>query len=435
MRLVNPQRDLLFADFNQDFSCLAIGTKTGFKVFNCDPFGKCFENAEGGIGIVEMLFCTNLVAIVGAGEQPAFSPRRLMIKNTKRQSTICELTFPTSVISVQMNRQRLAVVLESSIYIYDLSNMKLLHTIDTAYNPNAIVSLSPDSKACYLAYPSASPSSSGIAQPPGTSTVSQPPVSGDVTIFDTLSLHAVTIISAHKAPLSIVSFSPNGALLATASNKGTVIRVFSVPDGAKLFQFRRGTYPARIHSLNFNLSVSMLVCSSETETVHLFKLVNGASVSNEASEPGTPVASDYDFHAADLDVPVMQASMDSSAATPHSPTSGYMSPSPAPHSAGLVGSLIGTATGTLGSLWNKRASLNAYLPEFVSGMLEPHRDFAWMKVPGSSGDKSLAAFSSSSQHVFVVTNDGVLHQFALNTEKGGECVLVKQHRLVTEEPT
>jgi hypothetical protein len=38
---------------------------------------------EGGIGVVEMLFCTSLVALVGAGEQPAFSPRRLQISNTK----------------------------------------------------------------------------------------------------------------------------------------------------------------------------------------------------------------------------------------------------------------------------------------------------------------------------------------------------------------
>jgi len=39
--------------------------------------------ADGGIGIVEMLFCTSLVALVGAGEHPSFSPRRLQITNTK----------------------------------------------------------------------------------------------------------------------------------------------------------------------------------------------------------------------------------------------------------------------------------------------------------------------------------------------------------------
>lgn len=42
------------------------------------------------MGVVEMLFCTSLVALVGAGEQPAFSPRRLQIINTKVSSaSIC----------------------------------------------------------------------------------------------------------------------------------------------------------------------------------------------------------------------------------------------------------------------------------------------------------------------------------------------------------
>jgi autophagy-related protein 18 len=54
----------------------------------------------------------------------------------QRQSTICELIFPTSVLSVKMNRKRLIVVLETEIYIYDISSMKLLDTIETGPNPN-----------------------------------------------------------------------------------------------------------------------------------------------------------------------------------------------------------------------------------------------------------------------------------------------------------
>ncbi|RUO95375.1 hypothetical protein BC936DRAFT_144217, partial [Jimgerdemannia flammicorona] len=173
--------ELLFINFNQDFSCISVGTKNGYKIYNCDPFGKCYAKSDGGIGIVEMLFCTSLVALVGAGEQPAFSPRRLQITNTKethsmcemggegakgilyantsenilssiwsspkislthppptpqqRQSTICELTFPTSILAVKLNRRRLIVVLEEQIYVYDISNMKLLHTIETSPNP------------------------------------------------------------------------------------------------------------------------------------------------------------------------------------------------------------------------------------------------------------------------------------------------------------
>lgn len=98
--------ELLFINFNQDFSCISAGSKHGYRIYNCEPFGKCYSKgsrnlciksvgtsgeltrqpmcvADDGTGIVEMLFCTSLVALVGAGEHPAFSPRHLQIINTK----------------------------------------------------------------------------------------------------------------------------------------------------------------------------------------------------------------------------------------------------------------------------------------------------------------------------------------------------------------
>lgn len=38
---------------------------------------------DGATSIVEMLFCTSLVALVGAGDRPNSSTRRLQIVNTK----------------------------------------------------------------------------------------------------------------------------------------------------------------------------------------------------------------------------------------------------------------------------------------------------------------------------------------------------------------
>ena len=38
---------------------------------------------DGATSIVEMLFCTSLVALVSAGDKVGSSPRRLVIVNTK----------------------------------------------------------------------------------------------------------------------------------------------------------------------------------------------------------------------------------------------------------------------------------------------------------------------------------------------------------------
>lgn len=67
---------LNFVTFNQDHSCLAVGTSKGFRIYHTDPFSKIFSSDEGNIAIIEMLFSTSLVALI-------LSPRRLIIQNTK----------------------------------------------------------------------------------------------------------------------------------------------------------------------------------------------------------------------------------------------------------------------------------------------------------------------------------------------------------------
>lgn len=47
-------------------------------------------------------------------------------------------------------------------------------------------------------------------------------------------------INAHDHALAALSFNAFGTRLATASGAGTVIRVFSIPDGQRIAEFSRG---------------------------------------------------------------------------------------------------------------------------------------------------------------------------------------------------
>lgn len=197
-----------------------MGTRRGFSIYNCEPFGKVFHEELGGIGMAEMLYCTSLVALVGAGEQvrrsaiasdplcfyddetkadgqPAFSPRRLRVWNTKTGAAICDLNFVTAVLAVRMNRQRLVVVLERKIYIFDINSMKVLETLDTSPNPQALCVLSPHDNG-HLAFPSGA-------------------VPGEIVLYDANNLSVLNAFQAHRGAPVAMAFNAQGTLLATAS--------------------------------------------------------------------------------------------------------------------------------------------------------------------------------------------------------------------------
>jgi WD repeat-containing protein 45 len=51
--------------FNQNKTHFSVGTQTGFQIYSCKPFKLETETTIGGIRIVEMLFRSNVLALVG----------------------------------------------------------------------------------------------------------------------------------------------------------------------------------------------------------------------------------------------------------------------------------------------------------------------------------------------------------------------------------
>ncbi|KAJ7434029.1 WD40 repeat-like protein [Mycena galericulata] len=442
---------MLFANFNQDYSCVSVGTRKGYSITNCDPFGRVYTQNDGARGIVEMLFATSLLALVGAPDTPSSSPRKLQIVNTKRQSLICELLFPASILAVKLNRKTLAIVLETEIYVYDISNMRLLHVIETVPNPEGICALSPSADAPYLAYPAplpspalAAPASSAASTAGSTSTATSSslnaasatgaPGSGDVMLFSTRALAPANVVRAHHSPLALLSLSADGGLLATASVKGTVIRVFAVPSLDKLYQFRRGTREAHIYSLAFNGAGTLLAAASERGTVHLWRVGGGAPGSSSPSPSNNNNGNN-------TGVGARGANGSSGPESPAESTDGHTLD--AGYDAFVAGKRRGSGEGRgtmSAALRRSTGALAKYLPvpAALTEMWEPARDFAWARVPpvvasasGTANERRcVVGLSSTTPHLFVIASDGYFYAYNIDLERGGECVLVKQYSLL-----
>lgn len=286
----------------------------------------------------------------------------------------------------------------------------------------AICALAPSSDNCYMAYPLPQKAPATVKQPahapPGTTHVS--PTTGDVLIFDAEKLEAINVIEAHRSPLACITLNSDGTLLATASDKGTIIRVFSVPDGHKLYQFRRGSMPCRIYSMSFNTTSTLLCVSSSTETIHLFKLAQQGP-SSDASSSHSPVGRN-----ASLGASSFGNGQDED-------ESGDPDLAARKHNGTLIGMIRRTSQNVGGAV---AARVGGYLPKGVSEMWEPARDFAWIKLPRSQGSaapgntgplRSVVAMSNNTPQVMVVTSDGNFYVFNIDLSKGGEGTLTKQY--------
>lgn len=256
---------ILYAAFNQDGSCFSIGTDVGFKIFSSSPFKDNFERSlEGGIGICEMLNRCNILALVGGGKSPKYSPNKVIIWDDHQSKVVSELRFTSYVRNTKLKKDRLIVVCDQKIYVFNLLNFQNIDTIDTYDNTKGLIAISPDSKSTVVAYPD---KNQGMVR---------------VKFYDK---EFTQLIQAHESSIACMAMNFDGTLLATASDKGTLIRIFNTNTGGLLQEVRRGSEKATIYSLSFNLASSLIACSSDRGTIHIFTLAGA----QKALKEGKPI--------------------------------------------------------------------------------------------------------------------------------------------------
>lgn len=341
--------------FNQDYSCISLSTSDYHKIFNCDPFGEFYSSYLGTMRksissidnnppdkttesvekcptmYLKMLFSTSLTIIVPQSSSN-LGNRVLKIFNLKQNLKICELTFPSHIIDIKLNRKRLIVFLEiGQIYIYDLSCVRLIKVLEI--NPftssdikgskleltgdlcsddksllviplaliNEQTDLFNNDKESQPSTPVLKPSDSIVsssleplieftAMNHNSKVTKEKEISiedlqkdsnGWVLVYNTVDLKPKLLYKAHNSSIAKITISNDGTKIATASTKGTIVRVhqihLNISNSEKLSisqvtNLRRGHNLAKVNSLKFNLTNTILGCGSESNTIHFFNL-------------------------------------------------------------------------------------------------------------------------------------------------------------------
>ncbi|KAH7616917.1 hypothetical protein Ndes2526B_g09024 [Nannochloris sp. 'desiccata'] len=401
-----PLKNLISVSFNQDAGCFSIALTNGFRVFTTVPFSEFYRrqfDAEG-VAIAEMLFRSNLVALVGGGPIPKYPPNKVMIWDDHQKRAIGELAFTTPVRAVRLRNNRIAVALEQKVFLYDIADLRHLQCIETTLNPEGFLALSPSEEATVLACP-------GLHV-------------GEVRV-ELLDTKKIKVIKAHDSPVSALALSHNGKYVATASEKGTLIRVFSTLDGVKVRELRRGSDPARIYSLAFSRSTAAattgsgrgssgsggqagvemnglpewLAVTSDKGTVHVFNLTDKVSAPAAGSGGGGGAAS-----GAGEEVwaePQLDGRSGSGSAA------GSYASSPSKTSSGRL-------------MMKSISSLTRFVPNKVGGAyLASERSWAQYRLPDNS--KCIVAFGNEPGIIFVASMTGAFHRVVFDPDRKGPC--------------
>lgn len=338
--------ELYFLTFNQDHTCMASGTHNGFRIFNSDPYKETFKrDFSGGIGMVEMLFRCNILALVGGGQDPAFLKNKVILWDDNQSAPIGELTFKSDVRAVKMRRDKIVVVLEKFVYVYNFDKLERIRKYETTPNAKGIVALSPIDQ-CVLAFPH---TTKGVVR---------------VELLDANKSH---LINAHEGNINCIALNMDGTRLATASEKGTLIRVFDTGTGQKLQEVRRGADKAEIFSITFSHDSNFFCTSSDKGTIHVFALKKTAGNGN------------------------------GQALDDHQDGNGKKS------------------SGSNGPTQNRRSKLS-----LLGGYFNSEWSFAWAKGPECP---SICCFSSDNKSLLVFTAEGTYLKLNFDPQKGGECTM------------
>ena len=203
-----------------------------------------------------MLHNSNIVLLVGLREYGQFSPKKLNLWTTKTNNVLyTSPSFSSDIIVAKINKIRMIIGEKNYLHIYSTGDMKILHIYEINNVSLGKLILSNNiNKNVWVCF------SSSLDE-------------GEVKIYDALYPSTIKIqIKAHKSPILKLSLSDKGDRLATCSCKGTIIRIFSLPNGEKICTFKRGIKPAFIFSLNFSKNSDKLLISCDSGSIHLFDI-------------------------------------------------------------------------------------------------------------------------------------------------------------------
>jgi len=272
--------------FNQDCSCFICGTTAGFRVYRTSPFCELrrVEDAdafkEKSFALVAMLYKSNVFTLVPISRDADMSAgaNKAMIWDEKERRFVGELRSRHEVKGLVRNREIIVMACERDVYVYETTatGTRAILWIKTTKNTSGLCALACSSTPWIMCCPGES--DGGLRVQVGQ---------GEFSEF-----------TAHETALAAVALNDSGTCIATASEYGSVVKVFQREGTQLLYRLRLGTPTHResVSCITFHPDQPFLaVAASSTNVVQIFKLERSHHMRGDAGDESVTASESKGF--------------------------------------------------------------------------------------------------------------------------------------------
>lgn len=201
--------------------------------------------------MVVMLYRSNILALVGSDNNPIYNKNKVIIWDDYQKKTLSELKFSQNILNLKLRKDKIAVICTDKIYLFNLSSFQSIDIIETGENPHGVIGINYCLEKTIIAYPDKKKGKIRIKNYEKNSNIN---------------------VNAHEKTIGIIVLTINGDLMASATEMGTIVRIFDTNNGNMVQEVRRGKEKAQIKCICFEQNNKFIAATSNRGTVHIWSL-------------------------------------------------------------------------------------------------------------------------------------------------------------------
>lgn len=139
-RGIDPKKKtevVLCISFNQDKTCIAIGTNYGYKIYNARNFKKIGErDLDMPIAKIQMLYRSNLIMLVkGSPENMRMPDNTLIFWDDRTNDATSTLPLGQNINKIKMRKDLMYIIHDDCIQVFSMETLTIIRKVETKVNP------------------------------------------------------------------------------------------------------------------------------------------------------------------------------------------------------------------------------------------------------------------------------------------------------------